>query len=1194
MQVSNIHRASITKDRVFKARCSCRAHLLAERPSITQPRQIFPSQSRALWWWSRRANEWSTYLDEHLRTRLQRERKIMRYKYSKALRRRALWESEVTYPHWGWRVPSHWARRRLRDGESMSSSSRLWAGVQEPQKDEPSLTRPLENQYSEEFARFKAAVDKDPFVAVFGKRLEGPPSSNNSSWTSLLRIFESAPAEDGPSTKSAPRPSPNQSSASPDGNSNVAKQGSTNAAADMAGAGLSHATSAAKPDMSCKEEEYEFDPISMKKVPKVKLDMQPPTQNEQKSFLSTLFSEHGVEIPVKTYKPHKVYGYTEREESEAENKSGTVNPGKKSENSRIQQLQNLRATKLGNAVDATNFCGKYQVKDDNDKGTAFDTNKSTSASEAPVEDAPLFSGTTYESKSQTIVAPEPAPKKDWLADEGFRTSSSNPKPSSMSPQASALAEKRGPSEPVSRIEPSLDRRLSASAKVASTERSPKQAMLVDSENDQTEDLDLLKPSDVRAQFKSSRRARHDGELNKKETRERLEADYGSRQQSHDKTDLGDEDPVAVSARKFQEGLSSLWKRVRNQPQYTNLANTIKNMGVFQDAWKKYARDRSIGDPNEKLVFKDQNLSKTPSIYKKTTSRSAKAIDTFTPSQEVLEAEKESGARTAALRAASEKAKREEAEQKRQDIELASEIRNAYESQYGRIDVNHRQVDSVAEINSAKPEGSGPNAVGELERQQTPEFPRPSSNVPRSPPESVADIEKVTQADSPRRESKTLQPEIDRLAGEVRNTRRVLHEVSLHVKAIKSCRPPTYWNTPVAEDSAETSASTVVPGGGKSSAQSQSMPLDIKNTPEGAAQDIAAYTASVVSANQSTARAQATQEMRARHTNPVQPKQERVPPVASQDNDLSESANPKTEASQAERVNEIQAQEKAAVEASVDSLTQEKAKESKDNSSKRAATAVNTNPATMPPDTTSSSRDVAAPDQQVPGLYKILAYDSSTLQISMATTTSSLSASASGTGDIESPLHPTEVLSRLNNPAKFLPYFQGLQNEGYEIVSGSGDILVFKKVREVLASSNTDAPIQTATTTAKQPDAPTQKEAATVLEEFPSKPAPAPPAPPSSPIVYRQEDVFSGAGKTWHWEETQSESSFGSKKPSEGSWYGIKRGLRRIFFTGLATAGVAYAIGAVAEFFGAQQQPLYEEGQPRRGVRPGIYSTESSR
>src|SRR6202034_505650 len=106
-----------------------------------------------------------------------------------------------------------------------------------------------------------------------------------------------------------------------------------------------------------------------------------------------------------------------------------------------------------------------------------------------------------------------------------------------------------------------------------------------------------------------------------------------------------------------------------------------------------------------------------------------------------------------------------------------------------------------------------------------------------------------------------------------------------------------------------------------SAQSQSMPSDTKSTPEGAAKDIAAYTASVVSANQSAVRAEAIQEMRARRTNQIQRKQEWVTPIVSQDKEFSESTSPKTEESKAERVNEIQAKEKAAVEASVDSGTQ---------------------------------------------------------------------------------------------------------------------------------------------------------------------------------------------------------------------------------------------------------------------------------
>ncbi|QPG97722.1 hypothetical protein C2857_006768 [Epichloe festucae Fl1] len=79
-----------------------------------------------------------------------------------------------------------------------------------------------------------------------------------------------------------------------------------------------------------------------------------------------------------------------------------------------------------------------------------------------------------------------------------------------------------------------------------------------------------------------------------------------------------------------------------------------------------------------------------------------------------------------------------------------------------------------------------------------------------------------------------------------------------------------------------------------------------------------------------------------------------------------------------------------------------------------------------------------PEQQ-PVLYKMLAYDASTQSISVAET-------CSGVHDTSTPATPAEVLLRVSNPSKFFPYFSALQAEGYEIASGSGDVLVFRKVR----------------------------------------------------------------------------------------------------------------------------------------------------
>ncbi|KAL2130578.1 hypothetical protein VTI74DRAFT_6223 [Chaetomium olivicolor] len=73
------------------------------------------------------------------------------------------------------------------------------------------------------------------------------------------------------------------------------------------------------------------------------------------------------------------------------------------------------------------------------------------------------------------------------------------------------------------------------------------------------------------------------------------------------------------------------------------------------------------------------------------------------------------------------------------------------------------------------------------------------------------------------------------------------------------------------------------------------------------------------------------------------------------------------------------------------------------------------------------------------LYKILVWDPTMQTIETAETTSVVP-------DSTSPLTPAEVLLRISNPAKFFPHFAPLQAQGFEIVAGSGDVLIFRKVR----------------------------------------------------------------------------------------------------------------------------------------------------
>ncbi|KAK3897963.1 hypothetical protein C8A05DRAFT_19374 [Staphylotrichum tortipilum] len=82
---------------------------------------------------------------------------------------------------------------------------------------------------------------------------------------------------------------------------------------------------------------------------------------------------------------------------------------------------------------------------------------------------------------------------------------------------------------------------------------------------------------------------------------------------------------------------------------------------------------------------------------------------------------------------------------------------------------------------------------------------------------------------------------------------------------------------------------------------------------------------------------------------------------------------------------------------------------------------------------------------IPAVYKILVYDPTTHSVETAETTSLVADSAT-------PLSPAEVLPRVSSPAKFVPHFAPLQAQGFEVVSGGGDVLVFRKVCEAVEAA----------------------------------------------------------------------------------------------------------------------------------------------
>ncbi|KAF3767127.1 hypothetical protein M406DRAFT_350416 [Cryphonectria parasitica EP155] len=223
-----------------------------------------------------------------------------------------------------------------------------------------------------------------------------------------------------------------------------------------------------------------------------------------------------------------------------------------------------------------------------------------------------------------------------------------------------------------------------------------------------------------------------------------------------------------------------------------------------------------------------------------------------------------------------------------------------------------------------------------------------------------------------------------------------------------------------------------------------------------------------------------------------------------------------------------------------------------------------------------SQDISSGSTDGPSLYKILAYDPTMQKVNMAETTSLVP-------DFTSALSPADALLRLSNPTKFLPHFAALEAQGFEIVSGSGDVLIFRKVRPSTTKQTEDslAENKTGLSSVEAQPQPTSTPINPIdMTGRPRVVSPAsanfasptgyvnyenlagneasklpPPPPPSSPrIKYninlrREEPVYSGP---------KHAATDGQKKKSSLG--------KRLLVGGVWVAGISYGLGVVSEYF----------------------------
>lgn len=198
----------------------------------------------------------------------------------------------------------------------------------------------------------------------------------------------------------------------------------------------------------------------------------------------------------------------------------------------------------------------------------------------------------------------------------------------------------------------------------------------------------------------------------------------------------------------------------------------------------------------------------------------------------------------------------------------------------------------------------------------------------------------------------------------------------------------------------------------------------------------------------------------------------------------------------------------------------------------------------------------------PELYKILAYDSVTQIMNVAEATSSIHADTTASS-------PADILIRLSNPSKFLPHFKSLESQGYEIVSGSGDVLVFRKVRDASAEETPATPEPTPVRS--MPVNPIDMMGRSAVGSF---------ASPTGFVNYDTLDEFKDKPAPPFRDvsdNTQDEQGVSGAKPGKER---KKRRLGRKLALGTVwIAGFAYAVGVMGEYFNARG--FEAEARPRR-------------
>lgn len=197
----------------------------------------------------------------------------------------------------------------------------------------------------------------------------------------------------------------------------------------------------------------------------------------------------------------------------------------------------------------------------------------------------------------------------------------------------------------------------------------------------------------------------------------------------------------------------------------------------------------------------------------------------------------------------------------------------------------------------------------------------------------------------------------------------------------------------------------------------------------------------------------------------------------------------------------------------------------------------------------SSQAASAKGENGEGLYKVLAYDRTTQSVSVAEMTSQVL-------DGQQPRSPAEVMLNLTNPARFLPHFGPLHSQGYEVVSGSGDVLVFRKVRP-------GSPESAAEKSSHGPVNPIDLMGKPVMGNFASPTGFVNYETLTESDIHRPEPPFRSARNV----REEEPAPIASRAEAKDRKRRRKRSFaKKVVVGGVWVVGIAYSVGVMAEYF----------------------------